>query len=298
MSRDARETAARALQFLLDRGERRPSLAESAEAVGLSEFHFQRLFQREVGVSPKRFLQFLTLRDAKLHLGRQVPLLDASLALGLSGPSRLHDLFVSLEKLTPGEWQRRAAGVAIRWDLAPTPLGLLALAAMDAGLCGAAFVEDEEEALRELRARWPLAQFVRDQNALRPAVATLTARLLGEPGRPLGLVLKGSPLQLKVWEALLSIPYGATTTYAALARGAGAPAAVRAVASAVGDNPIAVLIPCHRVLRATGAFGGYRWGIPRKAALLAVEGARSEDAAPAGIGRVERTRDAGPMSVS
>jgi len=111
-------------------------------------------------------------------------------------------------------------------------------------------------------------------------------------------VLKGSPLQLKVWEALLSIPYGATTTYAALARGAGAPAAVRAVASAVGDNPIAVLIPCHRVLRATGAFGGYRWGIPRKAALLAVEGARSEDAAPAGIGRVERTRDAGPMSVS
>jgi AraC family transcriptional regulator of adaptative response/methylated-DNA-[protein]-cysteine methyltransferase len=221
MSRDARETAARALQFLLDRGERRPSLAETAEWVGLSEFHFQRLFQRQVGVSPKRFLQFLTLRDAKLHLGRQVPLLDASLALGLSGPSRLHDLFVSLEKLTPGEWQRRAAGVAIRWDLAPTPLGLLALAAMDAGLCGAAFVEDEEGALRELRARWPLAQFVRDGNALRPAVATLTARLRGEPGRPLSLVLKGTPLQLKVWEALLSIPSGATTTYAALARAFG-----------------------------------------------------------------------------
>ena len=256
----------RAIQFLDGKAREQPSLAEVAGAVGLSEFHFQRLFQRWAGISPKRFLQVVTIADARRLLDESRSLLDVSLDLGLSGPSRLHDLFLSLEKMTPGEYRRRAAGMTLSWGRADTPLGEAVFAASDRGLHGISFAGG----LDDLRHRWPAARFIRDDATAARYAALLRSRLRGDP-KPIGLVLKGTPLQLKVWEALLSIPAGSVASYADVAALAGAPTAVRAVASAVAQNPIACLIPCHRVIRSTGALGEYRWGAPRKRTLLALE---------------------------
>ncbi len=257
----------RALLFIDGHAAEQPRLEEVAAAVGLSVFHFQRLFQRWAGISPKRFLQVVTIAGARRLLGASRPLLEASHAVGLSGTSRLHDLFVAIEKMTPGEYKARAAGLTIRWGLSDTPLGEALFAATQRGLCHIGFDADVET----VRARWPGARLVRDERAVAPYAATLRAHLRGEPGQPIGLVLKGTPLQLKVWEALIAIPPGQVVSYAAVAALAGAPSAVRAVGTAIGQNPVAPLIPCHRVIRATGALGEYRWGAPRKRILLALE---------------------------
>ena len=267
----------RALRFLAAHAAEQPSLARVAAEVGLSPFHFQRLFQRWAGVSPKRFLQALTLAEAKRMLAESRSLLDVSHAVGLSGPGRLHDLFLALERMTPGEYKAQAAGLTVRWAVAETRFGPALFAALDRGLCGLGFLEDgdQEGALAEFRARWPEARLLEDPAAIRGHAEALDRRLRGGAGKPLGLVLKGTPLQLRTWEALLRVPPGRVISYRDLAVLAGTPGAVRAVGTAVGQNPIACLIPCHRVIQATGALGQYHWGAARKQALLAFERART-----------------------
>lgn len=267
----------KALRYLEQRTAEQPSLAEVAEQVGLSEFHFQRLFQRWAGVSPKRFLQYLTLQEAKRLLQDSRSVLEASLEVGLSSPSRLHDLFLSLERMTPGDYKAQAAGLRVGWGVAETPFGPALFAALDRGLCGMDFLLDDgaDGALDRLRARWPGARLESMPAMARQHAEALAARLEGHPS-PLGLVLKGTPFQLQTWEALLRIPPGRTVSYGDLAALSGAPGASRAIGTAVSRNPIAVFIPCHRVIQATGAFGDYHWGSVRKQALLAFEGTRLE----------------------
>jgi AraC family transcriptional regulator, regulatory protein of adaptative response / methylated-DNA-[protein]-cysteine methyltransferase len=262
----------RAIRYLDEHHPEQPSLAEVARVVGLSEFHFQRLFQRWAGVSPKSFLRYVTLSHARRQLRGEQSLLQASLALGLSGASRLHDLFVRIEAMTPGEYRAQATGLSLRWGRHDTPFGPALLIATERGLCGLSF--EAEEGLDELQARWPGAQFIQAPRFTAPYAEVLRARTQGRPVAPLAVLLKGTPFQLKVWEALLRIPEGQVLTYGGLAAQVGATRGARAVGSAVGDNPIAFLIPCHRVIRGTGALGGYRWGEARKRAMLALERAR------------------------
>ncbi len=269
-----------AIRLLQSRAREQPSLAELAAAAGLSEFHFQRLFQRWAGISPKRFLQVLTLAEAKRMLAESRSLLDTSFEVGLSSPSRLHDLFLTLECMTPGEYKARAAGLTIRWGVEETPFGPALFAALDRGLCGLSFLteDDPETAFAQLRERWPEATLEAAPAAVRPLAEAFATRMAGRTDQPLSLVLKGTPFQLRTWEALLRIPPGHALAYADVAKLAGSPGASRAVGSAVGANPIAGLIPCHRVIQGTGALGDYRWGAPRKAALLAVERGRRLEA--------------------
>ncbi len=267
----------KAIRFLEHRALDKPSLALVAAEVGLSEFHFQRLFQRWAGVSPKRFLQFLTLQEAKRLLRESRSLLDASLTLGLSGTGRLHDLFFSLERMTPGEYKAQAAGLCVRWGVAATPFGQALFAGLDQGLCGVDFLLEDgaDGALERLQARWPGARLEAAPPLAQHYADAITARLEGHP-EPLGLVLKGTPFQMQIWEALLRIPEGRALAYGDVASLAGAAGAGRAVGTAIGCNALAVVIPCHRVIQATGAIGDYRWGGARKQALLAFEQARLE----------------------
>lgn len=266
----------RAIQYLESHCQEQPGLAEVARHAGLSEFHFQRLFQRWAGVSPKAFLQCLTLARAKRLLEDSRSLLDTSLEVGLSGAGRLHDLFLSLEAMTPGDYKQAGASLVISWSLHDTPFGPALFAATEKGLCALSFLEADarEQALRELQARWPAATLVEASDRTGPMAREVVSRMQG--GRPgaLPLLLKGSPFQIQVWKALLMIPEGRLATYQDIARLAGSPRATRAVGSALAVNPIGYLIPCHRVIRATGAIGDYHWGSIRKLALLGVEGAR------------------------
>lgn len=268
----------RALRYIESRVREQPTLQEVAAEVGLSEFHFQRLFQRWAGVSPKRFLQFLTLQEAKRLLAESRSVLEVSFDVGLSGPSRLHDLFMSLERITPGEYRSSAPNLTLWWGVEDTPLGPALFGAMERGLCAVSFLVDGDErrAARELTERWPGATVRHAPDRIGAYARDLRDRMTGDVTRPLGIVLKGTDLQLRVWEALLRVPPGAVATYSDIARLSGSPSAVRAVASAIGQNPIACLIPCHRVIQSTGAFGGYHWGTARKAALLGLERARIE----------------------
>ncbi|MFH2005624.1 MAG: methylated-DNA--[protein]-cysteine S-methyltransferase [bacterium] len=262
----------RAIQFLEQRAVDQPSLDEVAAHVGLSPHHFQRLFQRWVGVSPKRFLQFVTLGHAKQLLRGSASVLDASYAVGLSGPGRLHDLFVAAEAVTPGEHKSRGRGLAIHHGVCDSPFGDCLVAMTERGICNLWFPEKAapETASEELLQAWPGATFTEDRRAARAAVDRIfSSAQLDDQG--LRLHLRGTNFQLQVWQALLQIPEGSVVSYGALARRLGAPRATRAVASAVGRNPVAYLIPCHRVLRSSGAIGGYRWGKARKRAMLARE---------------------------
>ncbi len=271
----------KALIYIAERAEQQPELDDIAAASGLSPFHFQRLFTRWVGVSPKKFLQFLTLDRAKACLCESASVLDASYASGLSGPSRLHDLFVTHEAVTPGEFKRRGEGLEIAYGWASSPFGDALILATARGVCGLAFELDAGRAatLADMMARWPRARFIADE----PRVARL-GRAIFEPrrGDRLDLVLYGSPFQIKVWEALLRIPQGALVSYDAVASAVfGAAKGARAIGSAVGDNPISYLIPCHRVIRKSGAINDYHWGRERKLALIGWEAARSESRADA-----------------
>jgi len=265
-----------AIKFLEAHATEQPGLAEVACHLGLSEFHCQRLFRRWAGITPKDFLQCLTLNRAKEMLAGSRSLLDTSLAVGLSSPSRLHDLFLGLEAMTPGEYKRGAEGMAIRWGVHATPVGEALFAATDRGLCALSFLEEASprQNLEELQARWPGATLLEAPRHTESAARAVTARMKGEAADPLQLLVKGSSFQLQVWKALLNIPEGRLVSYRDLAQLAASQGAVRAVGSALAMNPIGYLIPCHRVIRATGVLGEYHWGALRKRALVGMEGAR------------------------
>lgn len=259
-----------AIQYIEANVQNQPELAQIASAVGLSEYHFQRLFTRWAGISPKRFMQFLTKENAKEILDRSENLLDATHQVGLSSLGRLHDLFVNTEAVTPGEYKSRGEGVSIRYGIHITPFGKCLIAATDRGICHLGFVDGNEgRAVDNLVEHWTHASMTEDYASTAPLVNRIF--LHGEGGTPLKLHLRGTNFQVKVWEALLSIPSGALTTYEHIAAQIGNPRAVRAVGSAVGDNPIAYLIPCHRVIRKSGEFGNYLYGSARKKAILARE---------------------------
>jgi AraC family transcriptional regulator, regulatory protein of adaptative response / methylated-DNA-[protein]-cysteine methyltransferase len=267
----------KALAYIADRVDDQPELDSVAASVGLSPFHFQRLFTRWVGVSPKKFLQYLTLERAKESLIASSSVLDAAHESGLSGPSRLHDLFLAHESVTPGEFKQRGLGLTISYGWAESPFGDSLLLTTPRGICGLAFAGEggRAAALADMRARWPMARFVEDEKQIaRIAPAVFAPRR--HDGDPLKLVLYGSPFQIKVWEALLRIPQGALVSYDGLASAIGALGAARAVGSAVGDNPISFLIPCHRVIRKSGVISHYHWGRPRKLAMIGWEAAQRE----------------------
>lgn len=257
-----------AIRFIETNAARQPELDEVAAAVGMSEFHFQRTFTRWAGISPKRFLQFLTKENAKRLLADSENLLETTHQVGLSSLGRLHDLFVSAEAVTPGEYKTRGAGVTIRYGIHPTPFGKCLIGTTERGICHLSFVQTSEgDAVDNLVADWNEAKMIEDVKTTAPLVAPIFD-LNGRGHESLRLHLRGTNFQIKVWEALLQIPLGAVTTYEGIATRIGKPSALRAVGTAVGHNPIAVLIPCHRVLRKDGDFGNYRYGSARKKALL------------------------------
>jgi AraC family transcriptional regulator of adaptative response/methylated-DNA-[protein]-cysteine methyltransferase len=261
---DSREFArmTRAIEFIEREYERQPRLAEIARHVGLSEFHFNRLFRRWTGLTPKQYLAEVTSRAASTALRDEPSVLDAAHSVGLSGGGRLHDLTVSLEAMTPGEIRAAGAGVTIRHGVAPTPFGTAFIAETPRGLCRLAFIDGASDAaeLKTLRAAWPKAAFVRDDARAK----TLVETIWGHKTATLPLAVCGTNFQVQVWRALLELDPAETVSYSALARILGLPNGARAVGNAVGANPIAWVIPCHRVLRAGGKLGGYRWGVARK----------------------------------
>jgi AraC family transcriptional regulator of adaptative response/methylated-DNA-[protein]-cysteine methyltransferase len=276
MSQQDYERVERAIRFIDENFRRQPDLAEIAGRVGLSEHHFQRLFRRWAGVTPKRFLQFVTADHALRLLQERRTVLDTAYETGLSGPGRLHDLMVSMEAMTPGEVSALGAGLVVRFGYAASPFGECLVAMTDRGICGLTFVDgqDRAAAMDDLRRSWPRATLRPDESAAAAAAERIFAPSPG--GEPLPLHVRGTNFQVKVWEALLRIPAGTVTTYQALAEGLGSASAARAVGTAIGSNPIAYVVPCHRVIRKTGAFGGYRWGADRKRAILGWEIARAE----------------------
>ena len=258
---------------VIDSAEGRLSLDELAAAMSMSPAHFQRLFSAWAGISPKRYQQYLALGHAKALLRDRRAVLEVSQEVGLTGPSRLHDLFVRWEAMTPGAFARGGEGLTIRAGVFDTPFGPTVAMATDHGLCGLGFAAEQgEDAVRaDLAARWPGARLVEDPLSIRPWVEAA----FGESAEA-RIHLIGGPFQIKVWEALLSVPSGQVVTYGEIARTIGQPKAVRAVGTAVGRNPVSWLIPCHRALRTTGALGGYHWGLPVKRTMLAWEAARAD----------------------
>lgn len=278
-SRDYRRVA-KALAYLAEHYTGQPELSEIAEHAGLSEYHFQRVFTHWVGISPKRFLQYITLAHAKERLARSTSLLDAAFEVGLSGPGRLHDLFITWEAMSPGEFKERGRGLTIQYGFHPSPFGESLLMATERGICGLAFVPDgeREAALEELAAGWENARLRHDQRGTHAQAERIFSRPDGN-GRgkqTVRLLLRGTPFQIKVWEALLRVPVGALTTYEHLGRALGySGRGNQAIGQAVGANAIAYLIPCHRVIRKSGLIGGYRWGPERKLAILGWEAAEA-----------------------
>jgi len=270
------ERIARAIEFIAANAEAQPDLAEVAAQAKLSPFHFQKLFSRWAGVSPKRFLQVVTVERAKrlLDEGRE-SLLGASESLGLSSSSRLHDHFVTLEAMTPDEYRRQGAGLEIRHGEAETPFGRALLAWTSRGLCALSFIDREPQrsTVLSLQQGWPGATLTRDGAAARRLAERIFDGHRGG-GRPLSVLVRGTNFQIAVWRALIRIPEGGFAAYGDIAEAIGRPRAVRAVGTAVGANPCAFVIPCHRVIRESGALGGYRWGLTRKQAIQAWEAAR------------------------
>ena len=259
-----------AILYLDEHYKDQPSLEEIAANIGLSEYHFQRLFTRWAGVSPKRFLQYVTKEGAKELLNHSENLLDTTHQIGLSSLGRLHDLFINTEAVSPGEYKSQGTGINIRYGIHPTPFGKCLIGVTERGICHLGFVQSSEgEAVDDLVQNWKNATMVEDYRSTAPLIAPIFD--IRHRGKPLNLHLRGTNFQLKVWEALLQIPAGRVTTYEGVASQIGKPTAMRAVGTAIGHNPIAILIPCHRVIRKVGDFGNYRYGSPRKKALLARE---------------------------
>lgn len=264
-----------AISYIDNNFKAQPGLEEIAEKIHLSPFHFQRLFTEWAGVSPKKFLQYISVEYAKNILkDKQATLFDAAYETGLSGTSRLHDLFIKIEGMTPGEFKNGGENLSINYSYAESPFGDILVASTPKGICHMAFADDETEALHKLQNNFPNAQLRQmvdliQQNAL--YIFTHDWSKLNK----IKLHLKGTDFQLKVWEALLKIPMGQLSTYGSIANKIENPNASRAVGSAIGSNPVAFLIPCHRVIQSTGAFGQYMWGVARKTAMIGWEGAKS-----------------------
>ncbi len=272
-SRDFRRIT-RAIRFIDAHYREQPRLATIADSAGLSEFHFNRLFRRWAGVTPRQYLAFVTARAARGALDSDTSVLETAYAVGLSGPGRLHDLLVTLDAVTPGELKARGAGLEIRYGFSATPFGTAMIALTARGICHLGFEDrrSERAAPAALAARWERAHLTRsDTDAQRAALEIFGAGDRTE-GAPIRLTVRGTNFQLKVWQALLEVGADGPTTYQAVAEAAGAPGAERAVGNAVGANPVAWLIPCHNVLRSDGSLGGYRWGEERKRAMLAWAG--------------------------
>ncbi|PRY92116.1 methylated-DNA--[protein]-cysteine S-methyltransferase [Donghicola tyrosinivorans] len=257
----------------IDAADQPLSLDALASRMNMSPAHFQRSFSAWVGVSPKRYQQYLQLGQAKRMLAERMTTLEVSHSLGLSGSGRLHDLFLRWEAMSPGDFARKGEGLTIYWDTFDSPFGPAMVMGTDKGLCGLAFTAEmgDEASFTDMAARWPKAQFIHDGTPIRDQVTAAFA-MKGEAH----LHLIGAPFQIKVWEALLQIPSGHVSTYSEIARVTGNPKAVRAVGTAVGRNPVSYLIPCHRALRKSGELGGYHWGLPVKRAILAYESAIAE----------------------
>ncbi len=268
----------RAIDYLAAHAGEQPSLEEAAAHVGLSPGHFQRVFKAGAGVSPKRFLQYLAAQEAKRAIADGKNVLSASFSAGLSGASRLHDLFLAAEAMTPGDYRRKGEGLVVRYAFVDGPLGRVLIGATDKGVCWLSFAEEGGETLHlaEMQHDWSQAEFVEDHGFVAPLAARAFVFALNrKTDEPLRLHVRGTNFQLKVWEALLKIPYGTCVTYGDIAREIGSPRANRAVGAAVGANLVSILIPCHRVILSSGVIHNYRWGVARKKAVLAMEGAVS-----------------------
>jgi len=269
------ERIAAAIEYIRANFKEQPDLESIADHVHLSPFHFQRLFTSWAGVSPKKFLQYTSVEYAKQLLSdQQTTLFDAALETGLSGTSRLHDLFVTIESMTPGEYRNGGAALEIIYQFAETPFGEIIIASTEKGICHMTFMDSKEQGINDLTARFPHARLAsgeipRHTSALRIFEADWQNQ------ESIRLHLKGTPFQLKVWSALLQIPSGRLSSYGKLADSIGNPKAMRAVGTAIGDNPVAFIIPCHRVLQSSGQIGGYHWGTTRKSAMIGWEAALS-----------------------
>jgi AraC family transcriptional regulator of adaptative response/methylated-DNA-[protein]-cysteine methyltransferase len=262
-----------AIEFISEEWRDQPSLETIAEAVGLKPLALQRLFTRWAGLSPKGFLQAVTLDHARSLLADSASILDASFEVGLSGPGRLHDLFVTHEAMTPGAFKARGEGLAIRYGFHPSPFGTALVMATEHGLAGLAFADagGEAAALADMQARWPRATYVADQAATTAYVRRIFDPATWRPDQPLRVVMIGTDFELRVWDTLLRLPLGRATTYSDIASHIGRPSAARAVGTAVGRNPISFVVPCHRVLGKSGNLCGYHWGLTRKRAILGWE---------------------------
>ncbi len=266
------------IQLIHENWQEQPSLEDLAHQVDMSPFTLQKQFSEWAGLSPKSYLQALTLHYAKGLLSEGLPLLDTAYELGLSGPSRLHDLFVTHEAMSPGDYKKRGDGLVISYGYHPSPFGLALIMATEQGIAGMAFADigGEREALEDMMRRWPKAQYVENKSMTAPYVARIFDPKEWREDRPLRVVLIGSDFEIKVWQGLLKIPFGEATTYSGLAGDLGNPKAARAVGSAVGRNPISFIVPCHRVLGKGGAITGYHWGVTRKRAILGWEACVAE----------------------
>jgi AraC family transcriptional regulator of adaptative response/methylated-DNA-[protein]-cysteine methyltransferase len=265
---------AEAITYLKDNFKAQPNLDEVAEKVHISPYHFQRMFTDWAGISPKKFLQYLSIDHAKNILKQnKVTLADAAFETGLSGTSRLHDLFMNIEGMTPAEYKHGGQSLQINYSFAETPFGTILIASTAKGVCYMAFADEQEEALKLLFEQFPNAAYRQVVDTIQQNALYIFTRDWSKLSQ-VKLHLKGTPFQLKVWEALLRIPMGGLTDYGSIAQSIQSPKASRAVGSAVGSNPVAFLIPCHRVIRSTGDFGQYHWGAARKTAMIGWEAAK------------------------
>jgi AraC family transcriptional regulator of adaptative response/methylated-DNA-[protein]-cysteine methyltransferase len=271
------ERVRRIIAFISERWREQPSLEAIADHVGLSTTHVHHLFRRWSGLSPKAFLQAITLDNAKALLASSASVLDATYEVGLSGPARLHDLFVTHEAMTPGDYKAGGAGLAMRFGFHPSPFGEAILVATERGLAGLGFVDegDRESALADMKRRWPRAEYIEDTASTAPLARRIFNPTQWQAEQPLRVVLIGTDFEVRVWQTLLRIPLGRATTYSDIAGHIGKPSACRAVGAAVGKNPVSFVVPCHRVLGRSGALTGYHWGITRKQAILGWEAGRT-----------------------
>ncbi|HEY9364835.1 MAG TPA: methylated-DNA--[protein]-cysteine S-methyltransferase [Chitinophagaceae bacterium] len=265
---------AEAIEYIQTNFKTQPRLEEVAEKINLSPFHFQRLFTDWAGVSPKKFLQYITVEHAKKMLKEnQATLFETAIETGLSGTSRLHDLFINIEGMTPGEYKNGGENLSINYSFAESPFGNILVAATAKGICHIAFADDDQEALQALKIKFPNATYKQRVDLLQQNVLYIFTHDWSKLHQ-IKLHLRGTEFQLKVWETLLKIPMGQLTTYGKIARQINIPTAARAVGTAIGDNPVAFLIPCHRIIQSTGIFGGYHWGSIRKTAMIGWEAAQ------------------------
>ncbi len=272
------ERIAKAIAFIRQNHLNQPDLKTIAEHVNLSEYHFQRLFTTWAGISPKRFSQYLTIEYAKSKITETKNLLDLTIEAGLSSPGRLHDLFVKLEAMSPGEFKAGGAGLQIRYGVHKTPFGYCLIATTARGICNLYFLDktDEKTAEDYLRIKWTNAEIIRDQQ-MTEEISDRIFNPFADHRSSLVLHVKGTNFQIQVWRALLRIPFAGITTYQGLAASIGRPTAARAIGNAIGSNPVGYLIPCHRVIRESGAMGGYRWGLERKTVILGWEASRNQN---------------------